>query len=114
MLGLNKTITVKKTTQAVTASGSSAEAEEIVATGVPAAIQPFVLNNMPPPPDRRYPSGDMYTEEFRCWVSRAALTDIESGYIVIDEGTDEEYRVVAVVDDAGRSHHWVLRLVKYS
>ena len=56
----------------------------------------------------------MYTEEFRCWVSRAALTDIKADYIIIDEGTAEEYRVIAVVDDAGRAHHWVLRLKKYS
>lgn len=115
MFGLNKTLTYIRAERAVTDSGMADEAETTLATGVRCAIQPFVLNNLPPPSQRRFSVGSQYTEEFRCWIPTNTITFTpQDDDIVVDETDSTRFRVIAVIDDAGRNHHWLLRLVRYS
>ncbi len=115
MLGLNKTISIYSTTRAITASGSAHEAEPVpVATGVRCAIQSNMLSNLPPIPQQHSWAGEMRKQEFRCWIPRRSISVIRENYIIVDEVTGEEYRVTAVDDEAGRAHHWILRVELYS
>jgi len=116
MLGLNKRISVIETTRTFSDSGAVVdEAEVVLFSNVPAAIQSHVLNNMPPPPDRKTMAGIFYLREFRCWIPVSAIsgTTPKTTWIIQDEATEDKYRVRAVVDDAGRAHHWLLRMENY-
>ncbi len=116
MHGLNKTITISQFTRAVTDSGSATETEVTILTGVSAAWQPHLLNNLPPPAERYWPAGEQYLREFRCWIPFAALGGIVPlvSWFITDEDTNEKWRIKAVIDDAGRKHHWLLRMENYS
>mgnify|MGYP001570323965 CR=1 FL=1 len=49
LIGFNKLFTVKRRQRTITGTGSVIEADAVtVATGVPGAIQPHVLSNLPP------------------------------------------------------------------
>ena len=115
MLGLNKLVTIKRPKRIVKPSGASQEAEQtIVAMHIPAAIQPYVLRTMPPPPEIRVPGGELYRQDFGCWIPIKKASDIRENDIIEDESTGDRYNVVAVTDAAGRGHHWLIRLRKWS
>jgi hypothetical protein len=118
LLGFNTTFTIRRRQRAVTGSGSVSEADAaVVATGVPGTIQPHVLSNLPPPPQRPKPGGLVRVDEYRLWLgdpvnsANAQLDDL-----IEEEGTDplRVYRVMAVLDEAGRGHHQYLRVESYS
>jgi len=116
MLGLNRRITIIETARAVSDSGAIADdAEVILQEDVSAAIQAHVLNNLPPPADRSTGAGIHYLREFRCWFTKASTPNLtpHTTWIIKDQSTDEKFRVRAVIDDAGRSHHWLLRMENY-
>jgi hypothetical protein len=114
LLGLNKLVTIKRSKRTIKPSGTSSEETEILAMHVPAAIQPYVLRTMPPPPQFRTPGGELYKQYYGCWIPCGAVSvPILDDDIVEDETTGERYDVMAVVDAAGRGHHWLLRLRKF-
>lgn len=115
MLGRNKRISIYRTDRTITATRSITEGRSLLFSNIRAAIQSHVLNNLPPPADRLQQSGIVYQREFRCWISCRDLpgTTPLTTWIVVDEATNEEFRVRAVVDDAGRGHHWLLRLENF-
>ena len=119
LLGFNATLTVRRRQRAVTASGSVSEAntEAVIATGVPCIIMPHVLSNLPPPTQRPKPGGLVRVDEYRIWVG----DPVNSANIQLDDLIEEEgttplrvYRVMAVLDEAGRGHHQYLRCESYS
>lgn len=114
MLGLNTTVTILRTTRAVTPSGGVDEVESTLLTGVPAAIQAHLITNLPPPQQRSTLAGEVYKQEYRCWVPMSAASDIQDDDYIVDESTAQKYQVIAAIDEAGRGHHWLLRLRKYS
>lgn len=118
LLGFNKTFTLRRRQRAVTGSGSVSEADAVViATGVPGTIQPHVLSNLPPPPERPKPGGLVRVDEYRLWLGDAVNgVDAQLDDILEEEGTSplRSYRVMAVLDDAGRGHHQYLRVESYS
>jgi len=116
MFGSNKRINIIETTRTFSDSGAVGdEVETIVATNIPATIQSHVLNNLPPPGDRYTGSGIYYLKEFRCWIQASLIPDLipHTTWIIQDVVTEEKFYVRAVVDDAGRSHHWLLRMENY-
>lgn len=113
MLGLNRVVTIKRPKRTVKASGATTEVESVIAMHIPAAIQPYVLRTMPPPPEIRMPGGELYRQDYGCWIPRVKVPDIQENDIVEDEVTGERYLVMAAVDAAGRGHHWLLRLRKW-
>ncbi len=118
LLGFNKTFTLRRRQRAVTGSGSVSEATaEVIATGVPGTIQPHVLSNLPPPPQRPKPGGLVRVDEYRLWLGDSENgVDAQLDDILEEEGTTplKSYRVLAVLDDAGRGHHQYLRVESYS
>ncbi len=117
LLGFNRLFTIRRPVRAVTASGSSSEAFTTIATNVPGTIQAHVLSNLPAPPQRPKAAGQFRMDEFRLWLgdpvnsANAQLDDI-----IDQQGTSplQSYRVMAVLDDAGRDHHQYLRVESYS
>ncbi len=118
LLGFNKTFTLRRRQRAVTGSGSVSEADAVViATGVPGTIQPHVLSNLPPPPQRPKPGGLVRVDEYRLWLGDSVNgVDAQLDDILEEEGTTplRAYRILAVLDDAGRGHHQYLRVESYS
>ncbi len=118
LLGFNKTFTLRRRQRAVTGSGSVSEADAVViATGVPGTVQPHVLSNLPPPPERPKPGGLVRVDEYRLWLGDSVNgVDAQLDDILEEEGTTplKSYRVLAVLDDAGRGHHQYLRVESYS
>lgn len=118
LLGFNATFTIRRRQRAVTGSGSVSEADAVVvATGVPGTIQPHVLSNLPPPPQRPKPGGMVRVDEYRLWLGDSVNSaDVQLDDLIEEEGTDplRVYRIMAVLDAAGRGHHQYLRAESYS
>ena len=119
LMGFNKLFTLRRRQRAMTGSGSMSEANTaiVIATGIPGTIQPHVLSNLPPPPERTKPGGLVRVDEFRLWLGDPVNgTDAQLDDILEEEGTSplRAYRVMAVLDEAGRGHHQYLRVESYS
>ncbi len=117
LLGFNKTFTIRRRRRVSTGSGSMAEADAIViATGVPGTVQPHVLSNLPPPTERAKQGGLVRVDEYRLWLGEETSADAQLDDLLEEEGTDplKIFRVMAVLDDAGRGHHQYLRVESYS
>lgn len=118
LLGFNKTFTIKRRQRAVTASGAVSEGQAtVIATGVPGTIQPHVLSNLPPPGERPREGGLLRQDEFRLWLGdEVSAANVQLDDIIEEEGTTplKVYRVLAVLDDAGRGHHQYMRVESYS
>lgn len=118
LLGFNKTFTIRRRSRSVSDTGSVVEdAPEEIATGVPGTIQAHVLSNLPPPPERTKEGGLLRVDEFRLWLGDAVNSvDMRLDDLVEEEGTDplRVYRVLAVLDEAGRGHHQYMRVESYS
>lgn len=119
LFGFNKLLTIKRRTRSITSSGSSSEGEvTVIAEHVPGTIQPHVLSNLPPPPERPKPGGQVRVDEYRVWVGDidGSGADVQLDDLIEEEGTDplRVYRVLAVLDEAGRGHHQYFRAESYS
>ncbi len=117
LLGFNKLFTIRRRKRVSTSSGAVAEADAVeIATGVPGTVQPHVLSNLPPPTERPKQGGLVRVDEYRMWIGDATTTNIQLDDLIEEEGTDplKVYRVMAVLDDAGRGHHQYLRAESYS
>lgn len=117
--GFNKTFTIRRRLRAATDTGSYEEMDAVeIATGVPGTIQPHVLSNLPPPPERTKPGGMVRVDEYRLWLGDVAGSgvDVRLDDLVEEEGTDplRVYRVLAALDEAGRDHHQYMRVESYS
>lgn len=117
ILGMNKLFTVRRRRRVITSSGAVDEADAVViATGVPGAVQPHVLSNLPPPTERPKQGGLVRVDEYRMWIGDETTTNVQLDDLIEEEGTDplKVFRVMAVLDDAGRLHHQYLRVESYS
>lgn len=117
LMGFNSLFTIRRRQRAVTGSGSVSETDAVaIATGVPGTIQPHVLSNLPPPPERPKPGGLVRVDEYRLWLGDSGSADAQLDDIIEEEGTSplRSYRVMAVLDEAGRGHHQYLRVESYS
>lgn len=118
LLGFNATFTVRRRQRAVTASGSINEANSVVvASGVPGTIQPHVLSNLPPPGEYAMQGGLLRKDEYRLWLGDPVnAADVRLDDLIEEEGTVplRVFRVLAVLDEAGRGHHQYLRVESYS
>ncbi len=117
LLGSNKLFTIRRRRRVSTLSGAVAEADAVVvATNVPGTVQPHVLSNLPPPTERAKQGGLVRVDEYRLWLSDATFTDVQLDDLIEEQGTDplKVFRVMAVLDDAGRGHHQYLRVETYS
>lgn len=119
LLGFNKTFTVRRRSRSMSDTGSVVEDDAVViATGVPGTMQPHVLSNLPPPPERPKPAGMVRVDEYRLWLgdSVSSGADVRLDDLIEEEGTNplRVYRVLAVLDEAGRGHHQYLRVESYS
>lgn len=118
LVGFNKTFTVRRRRRLFTPSGAVEEDDaEIIATGLPGAIQPHVLSNLPPPGERARQGGLVRVDEYRLWLGDPASTvAVKLDDLIEEEDTDPVriYRVLAVLDAAGRGHHQYLRVESYS
>ncbi len=117
LLGFNVLFTVRRRQRAVGASGSVSETDAVViATGVPGTVQPHVLSNLPPPTERPKPAGLVRVDEYRLWIGGVDSVDVQLDDFLEEEGTVplRVYRVMAVLDEAGRGHHQYLRAESYS
>ncbi len=117
LLGFNKLFTIRRRQRVVGSSGSVSEADAVeIATNVPGTIQPHVLSNLPPPTQRPKAGGLVRVDEYRLWIGDEATVDAQLDDLIEEQGTDplKVYRVMAVLDDAGRGHHQHLRVESYS
>ncbi len=118
LMGFNSLFTIRRRQRAVVASGSVSETDSVaIATGVPGTIQPHVLSNLPPPTQRPKPGGLMRVDEYRLWLGDPVNGgDAQLDDLIEEEGTSplRVYRVMAVLDAAGRGHHQYLRVESYS
>lgn len=118
LLGFNKLFTIKRRQRVVKASGSVGEAEaEVLAEHVPGTMQPHTLSNLPPMGELARSGGLMRKDEWKLWLGDVASTiEVLLDDLVEEEGTDplRVYRVLAVLDEAGRGHHQYLRVESYS
>lgn len=117
LLGSNKLFTIRRRQRVSTSSGAVAEADSVeIATDVPGTVQPHVLSNLPPPTQRPKQGGLVRVDEYRLWLSDATFADVQMDDLIEEQGTDplKVYRVMAVLDDAGRGHHQYLRVESYS
>ncbi len=117
LLGFNKLFTIRRRRRVSTASGAVAEADAVeIATGVPGTVQPHVLSNLPPPTQRPKQGGLVRVDEYRLWLGDETFADAQLDDLIEEEGTDplKVFRVMAVLDDAGRGHHQYLRVESYS
>ena len=118
LIGFNKLFTVKRRRRAFTPSGSAEEdAAVIIARDVPGAIQPHVLSNLPPPGERTRQGGLVRVDEYRLWLGDpASSVDVQLDDLIEEQDTFpvRVYRVLAVLDAAGRGHHQYLRVESYS
>ena len=117
LLGFNKLFTIRRRRRVKTSSGSVSEADAVVvATGVPGTVQPHVLSNLPPPTERPKAGGLVRVDEHRLWIGDETTADAQLDDLIEEEGTDplKVFRVMAVLDDAGRGHHQYLRVESYS
>jgi len=118
LLGFNKLFTIKRRQRVIKASGSVGEAEaEVLAEHVPGTMQPHTLSNLPPMGELARSGGLMRKDEWKLWLGDVASTiEVLLDDLVEEEGTDplRVYRVLAVLDEAGRGHHQYLRVESYS
>ncbi len=117
LMGFNATFTVRRRQRAVLASGSVAETDgEVIASGIPGTVQPHVLSNLPPPTERPKPAGLVRVDEYRGWLGDTGTVDVMMDDLLEEEGTSplKVYRVMAVLNEAGRGHHQYMRLESYS
>ena len=118
LMGMNRTFTVRRRVRSVTDSGSASEQNTTtIATGIPGAIQAHVLSNLPPPPERTKIGGLLRVDEFRLWFGDPTNSvDVRLDDLIDEEGTDplRTYRVLAILDEAGRNHHQYMRVESYS
>jgi len=117
LLGFNRLFTIRRPVRAVTSSGSTDEVFTTIATNVPGTIQAHVLSNLPAPPQRPKAAGQFRMDEFRLWLGDPVnSTNARLDDIIDQQGTNplQSYRVMAVLDDAGRDHHQYLRVESYS
>ncbi len=117
LLGFNKLFTIRRRRRVSTSSGAVAEADAVeIATGVPGTVQPHVLSNLPPPTQRPKQGGLVRVDEYRLWIGDETTADAQLDDLIEEEGTDplKVFRVMAVLDDAGRGHHQYLRVESYS
>ncbi len=117
LLGFNKLFTIRRRRRVSTLSGSMAEADSVeIATNVPGTVQPHVLSNLPPPTERAKPGGLVRVDEYRLWLGDETFADAQLDDLIEEQGTDplKVFRVMAVLDDAGRGHHQYLRAETYS
>lgn len=118
LLGFNALFTIRRRQRAVTGSGSVSETDAVViATGVPGIVMPHVLSNLPPPTQRPKPGGLVRVDEYRAWFGDPVNSaNIQLDDLIEEEGTTPPriYRVMAVLDEAGRGHHQYLRMESYS
>ncbi len=117
LLGFNKTFTIRRRKRVSTLSGAMAEADAVeIATGVPGTVQPHVLSNLPPPTERAKQGGLVRVDEYRLWLGDETFADAQLDDLLEEEGTSplKVFRVMAVLDDAGRGHHQYLRVETYS
>lgn len=116
--GFNATFTIRRRQRAVTSSGSINEATAtIIASGVPGTIQPHVLSNLPPQGERPRPAGLVRVDEYRLWLGDSVnAADVRLDDLIEEEGTSplRVFRVLAVLDEAGRGHHQYMRVESYS
>ncbi len=117
LLGFNATFTIRRRQRAVKASGSVAETDgEVIASAIPGTVQPHVLSNLPPPTERPKPAGLVRVDEYRVWLGDTGTVDIQLDDLLEEEGTSplKVYRVMAVLNEAGRAHHQYMRCESYS
>ena len=117
LLGFNKTFTIKRRQRAVSASGAILEGTTTtVAAAIPGTVQPHVLSNLPPPTQRPKTGGLLRIDEFRLWLGDESVVDVRLDDYIEEDGTSplKTYRVMAVLDDAGRGHHQYFRVETYS
>lgn len=117
LLGANKLFTIRRRRRVSTLSGAMTEADAVeIATGVPGTVQPHVLSNLPPPTERAKQGGLVRVDEYRMWLGDSTFADAQLDDLIEEEGTDplKIFRVMAVLDDAGRGHHQYLRVETYS
>lgn len=110
----NKRLTLLRSTKAITTSGAVDEVQTVAGTNLPAMIQDHTITSLPPPPEFHRDSGIVYPREGRCWIARQAIDDIRiNDYLVDPAQNNRKFRITAVIDDAGVSHHWLLRIIDY-
>ncbi len=117
LLGFNKTFTIRRRRRVSTPSGAMTETDaEEIATGVPGTVQPHVLSNLPPPTERAKQGGLVRVDEYRLWLGDETSANAQLDDLLEEEGTSplKVYRVMAVLDDAGRGHHQYIRAETYS
>lgn len=118
LLGFNTTFTIRRRSRTTSSSGSVAEDDAVViATGVPGTIQPHVLSNLPPAPERPKQAGLVRVDEYRLWLGDPInAVDVRLDDLIEEEGTSplRVFRVLAVLDEAGRGHHQYMRVESYS
>lgn len=118
LLGFNATFTIRRRSRSLTDTGSVVEdLATTIATKVPGTIQPHVLSNLPPTPERIRQGGLVRVDEYRLWLGDpVSSADVRLDDLIEEEGTSplRVYRVLAILDEAGRGHHQYLRVESYS
>lgn len=117
--GFNKTFTIRRRLRSMSDTGSVVEDDAVlIAAAVPGTIQPHVLSNLPPPPERTKPGGMVRVDEYRLWLGDIAGSgaDVRLDDLIEEDGTAplRVYRVLAILDEAGRGHHQYMRVESYS
>lgn len=113
----NKIVNITRRETTTSGSGATVTAPPTtLASNVRAAIQPHVLNTLPPPGQMHHTAGVQYIEEQRCWIATRLIPGvaIRAGDYLENVTDGRNYRIVAAIDDAGLMHHWLLRLVEYT
>ncbi len=117
LMGFNKTLTIRRRLRSATDTGSYEEMDAtVIAANVPGTVQPHVLSNLPPPPERPKQGGLVRVDEWRIWLGDTNAVDVRQDDLIEEDGTDplRVYRVLAVLDEAGRGHHQYIRAESYS
>lgn len=118
LMGFNKTFTVRRRLRSATDTGSYEEMDAtVVAANVPGTVQPHVLSNLPPPPQRPKSGGLLRMDEWRIWLGDTTnAVDVRQDDLIEEDGTSplRVYRVLAVLNEAGRDHHQYIRAESYS
>ncbi len=115
MIGQNRRVSLISIQRPTTDGGSVVELEKVEVSNIRATIQANILAHLPPPADKPLPSGHFYLREFRCWIAKRSIPNITpmTHWIVQIDSTKERFRIHGVLDDAGRSHHWLFRMENY-
>lgn len=106
MFGLNKTATIKRPSQ-VGRPGGDRETVNTpdVATNVPCTVQEKMG------PQQYLPGGQVAIRQSRIWFK--AGTDVqENDFVEVSDGTT--WRIEHVFDDAGRGHHLICEVKRFT